>query len=182
MEAVELKKGIYWVGAIDWNIRDFHGYSTPDGTTYNAYLILDEKNVLVDTVKAPFYLEMLGRISEIIDPSKIDVVVSNHVEMDHSGSLTQMVERIGDPIVITSERGQKGLTKHYGKPLRFKIVKSGETFPSVIGPSPSWRPRCFTGRIACSPISRKISFYCPMMLLASTSPLPRDLRTKWETR
>ena len=75
MEKVELKKGIYWVGAIDWNIRDFHGYSTPYGTTYNAYLILDEKNILVDTVKAPFYLEMLGRISEIIDPSRIDVVV-----------------------------------------------------------------------------------------------------------
>jgi flavorubredoxin len=128
MEKVELKKGIYWVGAIDWNIRDFHGYSTPFGTTYNAYLILDEKNVLVDTVKAPFYLEMLGRISEIIDPSKIDVVVSNHVEMDHSGSLAQIVERIGNPIVITSERGQKGLTKHYKKSLKFKTVKSGETF------------------------------------------------------
>ena len=128
MEKVELKKGIYWVGAIDWNIRDFHGYSTPLGTTYNAYLILDEKTVLVDTVKAPFYLEMLGRISEIIDPSKIDVVVSNHVEMDHSGSLIQIVERIGNPIVITSERGQKGLTKHYKKSLQFKTVKSGETF------------------------------------------------------
>ena len=129
MEKVELKKGIYWVGAIDWNIRDFHGYSTPFGTTYNAYLILNEKNVLVDTVKAPFYLEMLGRISEIIDPSKIDVVVSNHVEMDHSGSLTQIVERIGNPIVITSERGQKGLIKHYKKSLKFKTVKSGEIFP-----------------------------------------------------
>ena len=128
MEAVELKKGIYWVGAIDWNIRDFHGYSTPCGTTYNAYLILDEKNVLVDTVKAPFYLEMLGRISKIIDPSKIDVVVSNHVEMDHSGALPQMVERIGDPTVITSERGQKGLAKHYKKPLRWKVVKTGEAF------------------------------------------------------
>ena len=128
MEKVELKKGIYWVGAIDWNIRDFHGYSTSYGTTYNAYLILDEKNVLVDTVKAPFYLEMLGRISEIIDPSKIDVVVSNHVEMDHSGSLTPMVERIGNPTVISSERGQKGLIKHYKKSLKFKTVKSGETF------------------------------------------------------
>ncbi len=128
MEKVELKKGIYWVGAIDWNIRDFHGYSTPLGTTYNAYLILDEKNVLVDTVKAPFYLEMLGRISEIIDPSKIDVVVSNHVEMDHSGSLTQIVERIGSPLVITSERGQKGLMKHYKKSFKFKTVKSEETF------------------------------------------------------
>ncbi len=128
MEKVELKKGIYWVGAIDWNIRDFHGYSTPYGTSYNAYLILDEKNVLVDTVKAPFYLEMLGRISEIIDPARIDVIVSNHVEMDHSGSLLQMVERIGNPIVITSQRGQKGLTKHYRRPMSFKTVKSGETF------------------------------------------------------
>jgi flavorubredoxin len=107
MDKVELKRGIYWVGAIDWNVRDFHGYSTPFGSTYNAYLILDEKNVLVDTVKAPFYLEMLGRISEIIDPAKIDIVISNHVEMDHSGSLLQIVERIGSPLVVTSERGKK---------------------------------------------------------------------------
>jgi flavorubredoxin len=127
MEKVELKKGIYWVGAIDWNVRDFHGYSTPFGSTYNAYLILDEKNVLVDTVKAPFYLEMLGRISEIIDPAKIDIVISNHVEMDHSGSLHQIIERIGSPLVVTSERGKKGLEKHYEQSWRFKTVKSGET-------------------------------------------------------
>mgnify|MGYP002153774879 CR=1 FL=1 len=129
MEKVELKKGIYWVGAIDWNVRDFHGYSTPFGTTYNAYLILDEKNVLVDTVKAPFYLEMLGRISEIIDPSRIDVIVSNHVEMDHSGSLSQIVGRIGNPLVITSEKGKRGLEKHYEKPMNFRIVKTGDIFP-----------------------------------------------------
>jgi flavorubredoxin len=128
MEKVELKKGIYWVGVIDWNVRDFHGYSTPYGTTYNAYLILDEKNVLVDTVKAPFYLEMLGRISEIIDPSRIDVIVSNHVEMDHSGSLSQIVQRIGNPLVITSERGKKGLEKHYQKEMNFKTAKTGDTF------------------------------------------------------
>jgi len=127
MEKVELKRGIYWVGAIDWNIRDFHGYSTPFGSTYNSYLILDEKNVLVDTVKAPFYLEMLGRISEIIDPAKIDIVVSNHVEMDHSGSLLQIVERIGSPLVVTSERGKKGLEKHYQQSWKFRTVKSGET-------------------------------------------------------
>src|SRR5512136_2446754 len=127
MEKVELKKGIYWVGAIDWNIRDFHGYSTPFGTTYNAYLILDEKNVLVDTVKAPYYLEMLGRISEIIDPSRIDLIVSNHVENDHSGSLPQIVDRIGNPVVVTSERGKKGLEKYCQKPFNFKTVKSGET-------------------------------------------------------
>jgi flavorubredoxin len=129
MEKVELKKGIYWVGAIDWNVRDFHGYSTPFGTTYNAYLILDEKNVLVDTVKAPFYLEMLGRISEIVDPARIDIVVSNHVEMDHSGSVSQIVERIGNPLVVTSERGEKGLKKHYQKSMKFKTVKTGDTLP-----------------------------------------------------
>jgi flavorubredoxin len=127
MEKVELKKGIYWVGAVDWNVRDFHGYSTPFGSTYNAYLILDEKNVLVDTVKAPFYLEMLGRVSEIIDPSRIDIVVANHVEMDHSGSLVQIVERIGSPLVVTSERGKKGLEKHYQKSMKFKTVKTGDT-------------------------------------------------------
>ena len=126
-EIVELKKGVYWVGAIDWNIRDFHGYSTPTGTTYNAYLIIDEKNVLVDTVKVPFYLEMLGRVSEIIDPAKIDMIISNHVEMDHSGSLAQVVERIGNPMVVTSERGKKGLEKHYSRSFNFKVVNTGDT-------------------------------------------------------
>lgn len=127
MGPVELKNKIYWVGAIDWNSRDFHGYSTPLGTTYNAYLILDEKTVLVDTVKSPFYLEMLGRISEIIDPSKIDILVANHVEMDHSSSLPQILDRIGNPIVVTSERGRKGLEKHYSRPMNFKVVKTGES-------------------------------------------------------
>lgn len=127
MGVVKLKEGIYWVGAIDWNTRDFHGYSLSYGTTYNAYLILDEKNILVDTVKAPFFKEMFERISEIIDPSKIDYIVSNHVEMDHSGSLLQIIEAIGDPLIITSERGQKGLERHYKRSMNFKAVKSGET-------------------------------------------------------
>ncbi len=127
MEVVELKKGVYWVGAIDWNVRDFHGYSTPTGTTYNAYLILDEKNTLVDTVKASFFPEMLRRISEIVDPSRIDTVVANHVEIDHSGSLPQIVERIGSPTVVTSERGRKGLEKYFQKSFKFQTVKTGDT-------------------------------------------------------
>lgn len=127
MERVELKKGIYWVGAIDWNVRDFHGYSTPLGTTYNAYLILDEKNVLVDTVKGPFYLEMLGRISEIIDPSRIDYVVANHVENDHSGALPSVIDRIGSPTVITTERGRMGLEKYFQRSFKWKTVKTGDT-------------------------------------------------------
>ncbi len=127
MAIIQLAKGIYWVGVIDWNTRDFHGYSTPLGTTYNAYLILDEKNVLVDTVKAPFYLEMLERISEIIEPSKIDIVVSNHVEMDHSGSLPRILEAIGNPVVISSERGKRGIEKHYQRAMNFRVVKTGDT-------------------------------------------------------
>src|SRR4030042_2096608 len=70
---------------------------------------------------------MLGRISEIIDPSKIDIIVSNHVEMDHSSSLPQIIERIGNPVVVTSERGKKGLEKHYKRAMNFKVVKTGET-------------------------------------------------------
>ncbi len=65
---LELAEGIYWVGVIDWNLRDFHGYETPKGGSYNAYLVVDEKIALIDTVKAPFAGEMLKRISRIVDP------------------------------------------------------------------------------------------------------------------
>jgi len=107
------------------------------GTTYNAYLILDEKNVLVDTVKVPFYLEMLGRISEIIDPQRL---MCGFESCGDGPFRFTHPDRRPDwkPTVITTERGQKGLTKHYKKSLRFKIVKSGELFPLVIGPSPLW--------------------------------------------
>ena len=151
MAKVELKKGIYWVGAIDWNVRDFHGYSTPAGTTYNAYLILDDKNVLVDTVKAPFYSEMLGRISEVIDPSKIDYVVTNHVEIDHSGSLPQIVDRIGNPTIVTSERAKKGLEKYFQRGFQYKTVKTGDhlqigrrTLTFVEAPMLHWPDSIFT--------------------------------------
>lgn len=85
MNAIQIKDGIYWVGALDWHLRNFHGYTTNRGATYNAYLIIDEKIALIDTVKAPFSRELLERISSIIDPSRIDYIISNHVEMDHSG-------------------------------------------------------------------------------------------------
>ena len=82
-----LKDGVYWVGVVDWNIRDFHGYITSRGTTYNAYLVQDEKTALVDTVKSPFAGELVRNISEIVDLEKLDYIVVNHVEMDHSSSL-----------------------------------------------------------------------------------------------
>jgi len=102
---VEIKPDVYWVGGIDWDLRNFHGYLTQRGTTYNAYLIMDEKVVLVDTVKHYLFDEMLSRIREIVDPAKIDYIVSNHVEMDHSGSIPKLLEFCPDATVVTSTRG-----------------------------------------------------------------------------
>lgn len=126
MQPVKLKENIYWVGSIDWNIRNFHGYSTQRGTTYNAYLIIDEKITLIDTVKHNFFEEMLERISAVIDPSKIDYIVANHVEMDHSGSLPKVMEIARNATIITSPNGVKGLKAHYKKDWNFHAVKSGE--------------------------------------------------------
>ena len=87
LNAIEISPKVWWVGGIDWNERLFHGYTTERGITYNAYLIMDEKITLIDTCKATFADELVQRISQVVDPAKIDVVITNHVEMDHSGSL-----------------------------------------------------------------------------------------------
>lgn len=126
MKAVCIKEGIYWVGGIDWNLRSFHGYSTQRGSTYNAYLIVDEKITLIDTVKGYLADEMISRISSIIDPSSIDYIVSNHVEMDHSGALPRMMEIAKNATIITCASGEKGLRAHYKKDWSFKAVKSGD--------------------------------------------------------
>lgn len=128
MNRVELKEGIYAVGAVDWNVRNFHGYTTNRGATYNAYLIIDEKVTLIDTVKAPFAEELLARISEIIDPEKIDYVVSNHVEMDHSGAIPAVMKAAPNAVLVTSEpNGIKGLKAHYGDNYQFMSVKAGDS-------------------------------------------------------
>lgn len=114
MQPVEIKKDVYWVGAIDWNLRNFHGYLTQRGSTYNAYLIVDEQITLIDTVKAPFADEMIERISKVIDPSKIDNIVCDHVEMDHSGSLPKILEHCPDANVYCSKKAVDGLQLHYG--------------------------------------------------------------------
>lgn len=127
MNAIQVKEGIYWVGALDWHLRNFHGYTTNRGATYNAYLIIDEKVALIDAVKAPFSKELLERISSVIDPSKIDYIISNHVEMDHSGALPAMAKACPNATIVTSApSGVKGLTAHYGQ-LNYMPVKSGST-------------------------------------------------------
>jgi anaerobic nitric oxide reductase flavorubredoxin len=124
MEAVKVTDGIYWVGAIDWNVRNFHGYTTPRGTTYNAYLITGEKNILIDTVKRPFFDHLVSRVRSVIDPKKIDVIVSNHTEMDHSSSLPMMQQLTGAK-VLASKLGVEGLSHHYPD-LHTEVVEDGK--------------------------------------------------------
>ena len=127
MQAIEIKPDIYWVGAIDWSMRSFHGYQTGRGSTYNAYLILDEKITLIDTVKEPFRKEMLARIASIIDPARIDYIVSSHVEPDHSGSIPFLMQYCPQAKIITSlPNGLKGLKAHYGD-YPYQGVKAGDS-------------------------------------------------------
>ena len=126
MQAVEIKKNIYWVGAIDWDLRDFHGYSTQRGSSYNAYLIMDKKITLVDTVKEYKTDEMIERISKIIDPSKIDYLICNHVEMDHSGALPYLKQLNPNLEIYTSTNGVKGLSAHYKKDWKYKELETGD--------------------------------------------------------
>ena len=126
MEPLEIAKNIYWVGAIDWNIRDFHGYSTYRGTTYNAYLIVDDKITLIDTVKKEFADELIAKVSKVVDPKKIACVISNHTEMDHSGGLARIMHRIGeDKPLYCSKMGYKNLQKHFPQKWNYQPVESG---------------------------------------------------------
>jgi flavorubredoxin len=113
------------VGVTDWNIRDFHGYSTYEGTTYNAYLILDDKITLIDTVKKEFGGQLLANISAIVDPKKIDYMISNHTEMDHSSSLPRVMHKIGeDKPLYCSKMGQKNLSKHFSQEWNYQPVEN----------------------------------------------------------
>lgn len=126
MKAIKIKKGIYWVGAIDWDLRNFHGYMTQIGSTYNSYLIVDEKITLIDNVKYYLAEEQLERISQIIDPAKIDYIIQNHIEMDHSGSLPHIMKHCPNAKVLASPKGIENLPKHFHKDWNFETVKSGD--------------------------------------------------------
>ncbi len=123
----EIKENIYWTGFIDWDLRNFHGYSTPSGSTYNSYLIVDEKPTLIDTVKDYGFDEMLRRIKAVIDPSEIKYIVSNHTEMDHSGSIDRLLEYCPDAEIVCSPKGEQHLKKHFKKDWNFKVVGTGDT-------------------------------------------------------
>jgi len=127
LKAVKISDKVYWVGAIDWTMRDFHGYDTRRGSTYNAFLVVGEKPVLIDTVKAPFKDELLTRISSITDPKRIRYIISNHTEMDHSGCLPDLIELIKPEKVFASINGADALNEHFKLSQALTPVKDGET-------------------------------------------------------
>ncbi len=122
----QIAKDIYWTGYIDWDLRNFHGYETPVGSTYNAYLILDEASTLIDTVKHYGAEEMIERIKEVIDPAKIKYIISNHTEMDHSGSIDTILKYCPDAEVVCSPKGAQELKRHFKKDWKFKVVNTGD--------------------------------------------------------
>jgi anaerobic nitric oxide reductase flavorubredoxin len=114
MRAVPISDGIFWVGGIDWNLRDFHGYETPRGTTYNAYLVVgNDKVALIDTVKRPFVSELIARVSSVIDPAKVDLIVVNHVEPDHNGGLRMAMSAMPNARVVASASGVRGVAEYH---------------------------------------------------------------------
>ena len=113
MHSVPVSDGITWVGAIDWELRDFHGFETPRGTTYNAYLVRGEKTALVDTVKLPFVDELLSRVRSVMDPADVDYIVVNHIEPDHNGGLRAVMEAMPNATVVASRSGAAGVAEYH---------------------------------------------------------------------
>ncbi len=131
MLPVKIRENVYWVGALDWDVRNFHGYLTQRGSSYNAYLIMDEKIVLIDNVKEQFKDEMISRISQLVDPAKIDIVIQNHIEMDHSGSLPKIMKIAKNAQVYCSPNAIKGLEKHFDtEDWQLNAVKTGDSISS----------------------------------------------------
>jgi len=133
MTHLELMKDIYYVGYVDWEVRNFHGYSTNRGSSYNAYIVKGEKTVLIDTVKRPYFEYFLNSIKEVCDPSEIDYFITNHVEMDHSGSFPLILKYLPNAKLIASKRGVEILEAHYHEEVeenlfkKIRAVEEGDT-------------------------------------------------------
>jgi anaerobic nitric oxide reductase flavorubredoxin len=124
----QVKNNVYWVGKVDWELKKFHGdeYSTHKGSTYNSYLIQEEKTVLVDTVWLPFAKEFVENLSKEIDLKKIDYIIANHGEVDHSGALPELMKLIPDTPIYCTENAVKSLKGQYHQDWNFKVVKTGD--------------------------------------------------------
>ncbi|MEK7448971.1 MAG: FprA family A-type flavoprotein [Planctomycetota bacterium] len=125
---LKISEGVYWVGAIDWNLRFCGSYTTPRGTTYNAYLVIDEKIALIDTVKSGFEAEMLERIKEIIDPAKIDYVICQHAEADHAGAMPELMKIIPQARVVATPACKDIISEHFpmSRAWNIQTVKTGD--------------------------------------------------------
>ncbi len=125
----KIKNNVYWVGKVDWELQKFHGdeYSTDRGSTYNSYLIKEEKIVLIDTVWKPFSKEFVENLSKEVDLNKIDYVIANHAEIDHSGALPELMEKIPETPIYCTANGVKSIKGHYHKDWNFQVVKTGDT-------------------------------------------------------
>jgi len=127
--AKKLTDKVTWVGKVDWELKTFHGdeYSTHKGSSYNSYLVRDEKTVLIDTVWKPYDEEFISNLSKEIDLQKIDYIVANHAEVDHSGALPDLMRLIPDTPIYCTANAVKSLTGHYHQDWNFVTVKTGDT-------------------------------------------------------
>lgn len=149
---VSLRDGIDWVGAVDWEVRDFHGYDTARGSTYNAYLVRDEKTALIDTVKAPFAGELLGNLAGVADPASVDYVVCNHAEPDHAGALPEVLAALPNAALVCTEKCRQTLAMYFDvSGWRVRILAPGEslslgarTLEFVQTPLAHWPESMFT--------------------------------------
>ncbi|MGI6360948.1 MAG: MBL fold metallo-hydrolase [Bacillota bacterium] len=126
----KIKNNVYWVGKIDWEMETFHGsdYSINHGSSQNAYLIQEEKTVLIDTVWKPHATEFVENLEKEIDLQKIDFIVMHHGEIDHSGALPALMEKIPDTPIYCTANGVKSLVGQYHHPeWNFKVVKTGDS-------------------------------------------------------
>jgi len=124
-----LTESVTWIGKIDWELQKFHGeeYSTFKGSSYNSYLVRDEKTVLIDTVYGPFGKEFVANLEREIDLDKIDYIIMNHCEVDHSGGLPELMRRIPDVPIYCSAQAVKILKGYYHSDWNFQVVKTGDT-------------------------------------------------------
>jgi len=124
----KIKENITWVGKIDWELRKFHGeeYSTHRGSSYNSYLVQDEKTALIDTVWGKYSKEFVQNLEKKISLDKIDFVIANHAESDHSGALPELMSHIPDVPIYCTKNGVNFLKGHYHQDWNFQVVKTGD--------------------------------------------------------
>ena len=127
MATREIAPGVYSVGVADWTLRDFHGFVTNRGVTYNSYLIVDDKIALIDTVKHNLVDELLHNVAGIVEPSKIDYIISNHAEPDHSSGLPQVIRAMPQAQVLCTAKCRDAFNGYYKADWQYKIVKTGDT-------------------------------------------------------